>query len=359
MKNILIIFLCLFTSTLFAQHVYPQASGGGSSFNIISTSQLTAAANDWNPAGLSTASLIRLSGDNQFRIISGITAPASPKQLALMNTGPDFPVLLTKEDGASTAANRFSTSRDIPLYPGQTATFFYDDTDDRWKFVSLSNQGNIFSSKEAGATFLSTGSVTTGDYDHWIFTAASGTFTSIAPTATAPRCVRVGTSTSATAAPSIQQKGAAVYLGKTSTTPNANFVRVVLSNINTLSDGTDTYRIVAGSPASLSGASPDGAYFKYEHAANGGRWQCVTRTAATETSTDSGVTVAINTKYVLEVFHRPDNSVAFFINGAFVAENTTNVHDGFGYCNVYIQKSVGTATRQFELFSMEYVESRI
>lgn len=355
--TVLWLFLLLPVAT-FSQHVYPPTSGG-SSFTVITVSQLTGAADNWNPSGLATASLIRLSGDNQFRIISGITAPASPKSLALANIGADYPVLLTKEDGASTAANRFSCPVDIRLYPGMIATFDYDDTNDRWKLASISNPGLFLAGKELGSTYYSTGSTTSADYDMWLFTTGGGTTTAVAPTATIPRCVRLSTSTSGVATPGVSQKGASVYLGKTSTTPNAVYTKVTIADISNLSDGTQNFTLVAGLPAAFNTAAPDGAYFKYNHNLSSGNWQCVTQTASVVTATNSGITVAVSTKYILEVYHRPDNSVAFFINGVFIAENTTNVHDGFAYSDFHIVKTAGTTARTVDLYSIEYVESRI
>lgn len=356
MKNILIIFLCLFTSTLFAQHVYPQASGGGGSFNIISPAQLTAAANDWNPSGLSTANLIRLSGDDQFRIISGIDASVAGEMITLTNVG-SFAVLLTKEDGASTAANRFNIYRDYVLYPDNSITLYYDLTSARWKFMDGFPM-KIIEGKQISPIYSHGGSAVSGDYDAFVFTTASGTFTSNAPENALPRRVIVSTAASATSTPNITHKGASGWLGKTTQIPNSLTTRIVMSSIATLSDGTNTFTIIAGMPASVTSTTPDGAYFKYSDGINGGKWACVTRTGGSETLIDSGVTVAVSTVYTLEVFHRPDNSVAFFINGAFVGESTTNTHEGFVFNSYGMLKTVGTTARTSHLIAIESVESR-
>lgn len=356
MKNILIISFCLFTSNIFAQHVYPQSSGGGATFNVISPSQLTAAADDWNPASLSTASVIRLSGDNQFRIISGITAPASAKMLTLTNVG-SYAVLITREDAASSSANRFVIYRDLPIYPNQSITFFYDATTSKWKLMD-SFPYKLIEGKQFTAAYSHTGSATSADYDSYNFTTGGGSFSTSAADGSLPRRVTMSTGTSASATPNITHKGASIHLGKTTSTPNANATRVVMQVVTALSDATNTYTVIAGMPASVTTATPDGAYFKYSHGVNGGKWQCVTRTGGVETTIDTGVTVDINTTYTFDIYHRPDNSVAFFLDDVYIGESTTNIHDGFAFNSLGLIKSAGTTARVASLLSLEYLESR-
>lgn len=356
MKNILIISFCLFTSNIFAQHVYPQSSGGGATFNVISPSQLTAAADDWNPASLSTASVIRLSGDNQFRIISGITAPGSAKMLTLTNVG-TFAVLITREDAASASANRFSIYKDLAIYPNQSVTFYYDATTSKWRLTDAFPY-KLIEGKQFTAAYSHTGSATSGDYDAYNFSGTGGAFSTIAADGSLPRRITLSTSTSSSAVPSVTHKGASVHLGKTTSTPNSNTTRIVMQLITALSDATNTYTVIAGMPVSVTTATPDGAYFKYSHEVNGGKWQCVTRTGGVETTIDTGVTVAINTTYTLEVYHRPDNSVAFFLDDVYIGESTTNIHDGFAFNSLGLIKSAGTTARVASLLSLEYLESR-
>ena len=149
-------------------------------------------------------------------------------------------------------------------------------------------------------------------------------------------------------------------MGKTSTTPNSVYCKVVFT-IQTLSTAGESFTTVAGLPANTTAftASPDGGYFKYNHGLNSGNFTAVTRTASAETTTDSGVAAAVNTLYTFEVLHRPDNSVAFFLNGTYVAEHTTNIHDGYAYALADIIKSAGTTARTIQLHAIHYIESRI
>ena len=350
----------LTTDYYILQKIPAAGAGGSTGETIISPAQLTEAADNWNPTGLSTASIIRLSGDNQFRIISGITAPTAAKELTLVNVGNDFPVLLTREDAASSAANRFSIARDIPLYPYQSATFFYDASSSRWRLRSRSDDREGNPGKQMAGIYISTGSSTAADYDLFTFASgAGGSTTTNAPTSTRPRNLSVSTGTGTTGTANISGKAAHLYMGKTSTVPNAIYVKIVAS-LNTLSDATDSYTACLGITANTTAFTnqPDGAYLKYTHGTNSGKWQAVTRTALAETVTDTGVTVAATTVYTVEVFFRPDNSAAFWINGTYVAEHTTNIHDGYAYAIASIVKSAGTTPRLITVDAIEFTESR-
>lgn len=338
----------------------PAGSGGGSTGEtIISPAQLTAAADNWNPTGLSTASIIRLSGDNQFRIISGIQAPATPKELTLTNVGTDFPILITREDAASSAANRFAVPKDIALYPNYSATFYYDATSSRWRLRNLSGDMEVLAGKQFGGTFLSTGSVTTGDYDIWTITTSTGSVGTNGPAATLPRLLLLSTGSSATAAPSITTKAASIWTG-TGTSATSAYYRTIIGGLSALSDGTDTYTLIAGLTGNTSAftASPDGAFFRYSHGINSGKWQAVTSAAAVSTTFDTGVTFAASTNYTLEVFYRPDQSASFFVNGTYITEITTNVWSGYSYPFITIIKSAGTTSRSVNVHAIQYLESR-
>lgn len=125
--------------------------------------------------------------------------------------------------------------------------------------------------------------------------------------------------------------------------------------LSTASDGTDTYTVrfgfndSAGAPAD----GADGAFFRYTHSVNGGKWGCVTRSNSVETASDSGV-AAISASYQsLEIeVNATGTSVAFYINGTLVATNTTNIPTGTARATgatAHIVKSLGTTARGFEI----------
>lgn len=344
-------------------HIMPATFGGGGSTGetIISPAQLTAAADNWNPSGLSTATVIRLSGDNGFRIISGITAPASPKELTLTNVGTDYPVLITREDAASSAANRFAIERDVPLYPNQSATFYYDATATRWR---LRNQSAELRPEQTAGVFFSTGSTTAADYDHWMLTAASGAFATTAPTATRRRATTVSTAASASAGPHITTKAASIWIGL-SPNPTAMYYRSTFS-VDSLSNATwGNYTVVAGftsGPNALTSTTPEGEYFKYTHNILSGKWGVTTKQttgAPNATTTDTGITFAAQTIYTLEVLHRPDGAAAFFLNGSYVTEHTTHIEAQYAYPIVFIKKGSGTVARILTLDEIVFEENRL
>ena len=103
----------------------------------ISPAQITADQNDYNPAGLSTASVIRLDAD-AARKITGLAGGADGRILVLYNvsSGADGDIILSSQDTASTAANRFAFDVDKTLEPGSSITLIYDSTASRWRTIS-------------------------------------------------------------------------------------------------------------------------------------------------------------------------------------------------------------------------------
>lgn len=106
----------------------------GNRTGIISPSQLIANQDDWNPASLATAAVIRLSTD-AARDLTGIIAQASGTRILLCNVG-GFNCVL-KHDVTSTAANRFfgPGSVDFTLTPNKSVDIWYDVTSSRWRIV--------------------------------------------------------------------------------------------------------------------------------------------------------------------------------------------------------------------------------
>lgn len=96
----------------------------------------------------------------------------------------------------------------------------------------------------------------------------------------------------------------------------------------------------------LTGDMVDGAYFRYVDNVNSGKWECVTSLNSVRTVADSGVT-AVTTYSIFEVrVNSTGTSVAFYIDGALVATNTTNIPNTLARATgiLYkIEKSIGTS----------------
>jgi len=105
----------------------------------ITPAQLTADVNDYNPAGLSTASVLRLSSDATERKITGIAGGADGRVLTLINVGANT-IYLSSESASSTAANRISVAGGgsgyyyIPAIA--SIQIIYDSTASRWRILS-------------------------------------------------------------------------------------------------------------------------------------------------------------------------------------------------------------------------------
>lgn len=119
-----------------------------------------------------------------------------------------------------------------------------------------------------------------------------------------------------------------------------------------LSDGTNGYNFRFGLDSSnngLNGNPSDAIYVEYEDSENSGKFQCHTVDASTDTNTDSGITVAADTLYELEIRgNAAGDEITFYINGSLVATNTTNIPDveDMNFTISQITKTSGTSGRR-------------
>lgn len=160
----------------------------------------------------------------------------------------------------------------------------------------------------------------------------------------------INTSTSATAAPCIVAAIVSFVFGSGVCRFRCDII------LATASDGTETYTTRYGfndGGSTTPGNGVDGAFFRYTHSVNGGRWECVTRSNSVETATDSGVAGISASYQCLEIeVNAAGTSVNFRINGASVATNTTNIPTGASRAtgiNMHIVKSAGTTARGFDI----------
>lgn len=117
----------------------------------ISPAQIVADTHDYNPAGLATASVLRLSTD-ATRQLTGLQGGADGRVMRILNVGSSNLDIIT-ESASSTAANRFALGNNCNLTAGTGATFWYDTTSSRWRcsarFVVGASQADV----EAAASF--------------------------------------------------------------------------------------------------------------------------------------------------------------------------------------------------------------
>ena len=143
-----------------------RAAGGGlpNPFALtadITPATLTAHQNDYNPTGLATADVLRISSDAD-RNISGLQGGADGRVLVLVNVG-SFNILLNNEETSSSAANRFSMGGHVALGPKHAIILQYDATASRWRAIGT----NAASLNGAPITSTLLGGLDEGDILIW------------------------------------------------------------------------------------------------------------------------------------------------------------------------------------------------
>lgn len=109
----------------------------------ISPAQLTADQDNYNPSGLQTSTVLRLTS-NASRNVTGLTAPTVPdgNVKCIINVGATNAIVLKNASGSSSAANRFNLGADITLNPSQGLILWYDSTSSQWRpLASVSTGG--------------------------------------------------------------------------------------------------------------------------------------------------------------------------------------------------------------------------
>jgi hypothetical protein len=100
----------------------------------ISPTDITANQNDYDPTGLSNASVLRLSAD-AARDITGLQGGYDGRIVVLQNVGGND-LVLRSESGSSSAANRFALSANTTIGANQAAILQYDAGTSRWRALA-------------------------------------------------------------------------------------------------------------------------------------------------------------------------------------------------------------------------------
>lgn len=104
---------------------------------VISPAQIVANTDNYAPAGLSTASMLRINTD-AARNLTGISASADRRLLSLHNIGA-FAITL-KDNVTSAAANQFQLNGDYTLGPDASVLLQYDVTSAKWRLFGQQSQ---------------------------------------------------------------------------------------------------------------------------------------------------------------------------------------------------------------------------
>jgi hypothetical protein len=100
----------------------------------ISPAQITSDQNDFNPTGLASASVLRLTSDAS-RNITGLSGGGDGRIVAIVNIGAND-IVLQDASASSSAASRFAFGADVTLAAKQSAVLWYDAADQRWKLLA-------------------------------------------------------------------------------------------------------------------------------------------------------------------------------------------------------------------------------
>lgn len=135
------------TSSLGNNYAWINATGGIVWDSDITPSQLIADANDYNPSGINRTTVVKLSSDAS-RTITGLNANISTgtgsvdgRILVLYNVGSNN-IILSSQDTASVANNRFAFKSNVLLSPNQSITLIYDSAASRWRPMGYVGNGD-------------------------------------------------------------------------------------------------------------------------------------------------------------------------------------------------------------------------
>jgi len=130
----------------------------------ITPTTLSAAQNNYNPTGLSTASVLRLEASSADRNITGLAGGADGRVVIIHNIGTTYTIFLLDESASSTDINRFALgAHHLAIAPDYAIILQYDSTSQRWRAM-----GTIANSLQGAGidSALLTGLVD-GDFLRW------------------------------------------------------------------------------------------------------------------------------------------------------------------------------------------------
>lgn len=334
----------------------------------------TANQNDYNPTGFSEASIVYLAANVSGHGLVGITGwvpTYTDRCFKLVNTDADDGIFLTKEDTASSAANRMTWGVSFPLvlFPSDFAEFCYDSAAasgvGRWRLVDSSRMINPARNLDIADDFP-------GGLSTYLGTAVNGTGASCQAgtfgfnTTEKPQgVVQCDTGTTATGRASIGYQS-----GATDSWPPAQGPAMFLSRLTpeALSTSGERFTIRVGFSDANSGTLADGCYWEYDEATDPD-WRIGCSGASTATEVDTGVTVGttyiwlgayINAAWSRVSFFYSSDSVAWTLYGTGVADGNIPTSTESHAPYVSMVKSVGTTQRNMaiDFFGWRYDYAR-
>lgn len=115
-----------------------ELSGQFVTSGVISPSQITSDQTDYNPASLSTSTVLRLNTD-AARSIRSLAGGSAGRNLTIQNVGSFNITLLSEYTSGTTAGMRFSLASDAVIKPNGSVMLTYDGTSSRWRLNRNNN----------------------------------------------------------------------------------------------------------------------------------------------------------------------------------------------------------------------------
>ncbi|MBK7335279.1 MAG: hypothetical protein IPJ00_03585 [Saprospirales bacterium] len=326
--------------------------GGGGSPSVITPAQITAAQNNYTPAGWADATLVRLSGDNGLRAINGFGAETSGEIKTLVNVG-SYCIYLAPEHANSSAENRINYQEEVILWPGSSCQIFYDGTVSRWRV--LTNPSPAYQVPRRATYYddpvarVPTELSADNPMDYW----GSIDVTTGDASATEPfnyLDMNTGSTPSGGTGLMYPHDHEGAFVG------SAHLVtKTHIKTPNALSDNTNNYYYflrIADFPYSGFWDQNNTLGLRYRHSANGGKWQAYSRVGGTDSVADTGVVFEVNKEYELMVsLNKTNTEATFWIDGLVVARITSNlpalVNVGWSQ---QLEKTAGSSARSFKSY---------
>lgn len=318
---------------------------------IISPAQITADQDDYNPTGWADANIVRLDFDANIRAITSFASTFDGDIKTLINIS-DNTAYIPAQHPDGTAANRVDGQSTFLLYGKQAVNIVYDGTSSRWRIL---NQEILPLYKKAMCYNFVPGSVTAADiHDYQFLAVGSGAIAAASASAGVGGKLKISSAASATGGGYLHSAESVIQWFRSS---EAFVKHTTLLSIDILSDVTDNFSVYSTIDATPAGAGENNnsVGFRYTHGLNAGNWTAFSKSnAGVLTQVDTGVAVAADTLYLLEVILNKDCTEAlFFIDGVYKARVNTNmpaVNTLMG-TRVSLQKASGTAARTVDIHS--------
>ena len=315
---------------------------------VISPTQIAATQDDYSPSGWADADIVRLGFDTGGWAIQGFAAWTNGRRKRLVNTSGVF-AYIPCEHPASTAPNRVAGICDHIIAPYGTLLLEYDDASDRVRVVANSfNPASMVQGARGHFYQMAPGATLGSDWGTMGFGISGGDNGTNTPTATLPGAWEINTTTSTTGASSL-------YMPKTTNNMaffgSCHIITSCMMYFTALSDGTNTYTFSHGLIPTANTTTlnvNNSVTIQYTHGTNSGKFLGVSRdNAGGQSTVDLGVTVAVNTVYVLTIcFSKARNEARFYVNGVYAGRVTGSMPNAAATGDrTIIVKSAGATQR--------------